>query len=223
MKQWTQREATQGATASPDAVNDELRAQQSSITTLDRDQLPADYVDNSRLVAGALLRSYSSSQYPTGSGEQDTVRLLSGAVDSNAWLAVAHTNYPGGWVNVSTGSGILLQGWKGGHLHIEWAGNGYIMGGMADGANVALPKTPRYLNLRITANGVAIAEKRGPAYHEAFRVIGSSLVPQGDVTIRLQYRIVQPSEDDLLVTTGAKIVPQAHLWGMRYFVMGRWR
>jgi len=54
-------------------------------------------------------------------------------------------------------------------------------------------------------------------------VIGSSLVPQGDVTIRLQYRIVQPSEDDLLFTTGAKIVPQAHLWGMRYFVMGRWR
>jgi hypothetical protein len=60
VKQWTQREATQGATASPDSINDELRAQQSSITTLDRDQLPADYVDDSRLVAGALLRSYSS-------------------------------------------------------------------------------------------------------------------------------------------------------------------
>ena len=70
MKQWTQREATQGATASPDAVNDELRAQQSSITTLDRDQLPDDYVNSTRLVLGALHHSYTASSYPAADGQQ---------------------------------------------------------------------------------------------------------------------------------------------------------
>jgi hypothetical protein len=101
-------------------------------------------------------------------------------------------------------------------LHIEWAGNAYVMGGMARGATIQRPYNPKYLNLRIIANGVTIAERRGPAYHEAFRVIGSKLLPQGDVTVRLQYRLTGPSED-------ADVVPQAHLWGMRYLAVGRWR
>ena len=36
MKHWTQRQALTGVSVSPDSINDELRAQQSSITTLDR-------------------------------------------------------------------------------------------------------------------------------------------------------------------------------------------
>ena len=56
MKKWTQRDATTGGSVSPGAVNDELRAQQSSITTLDRDQLPPAYVTTNRLKDYALLR-----------------------------------------------------------------------------------------------------------------------------------------------------------------------
>ena len=222
MKQWTQREATQGATASPDSINDELRAQQSSITTLDRDQLPDDYVNNTRLVLGALHHSYTASSYPTADGQQNTV-ILSDSLSANAWYCASHTSYPGGWVNVDTGTGIQLTDWKGGHLHFEWAGNAFINGCFANGANVAYPKTPRYLNLRITANGVTIAEKRGPGYHEAFRVIASTLVAQGPLTIRLQWRITEPSEDEPVFTSGGDVVPQAHLWGMRYLAIGRWR
>ena len=89
------------------------------------------------------------------------------------------SGYPGGWVNASSGNGITLTDWKGGMLHIEWTGNAYIMGGMAKGQTQPLPYSPRYLNLRITANGVTIAERRGPACHEAFRVLGSQLLPRG--------------------------------------------
>jgi hypothetical protein len=222
VKHWAQRQATSGGTLEPSAVNDELRAQQSSITTLDRDQLPDNYADEARVKDYALLRGYVDAQYPAGSGEQDTVvETYIGA--GNMWDSVTFRVYPGGWKNVSAGNGIELTGFKGGHLHIEWTGNGYIFGSMASGANIPSPDSPRYLNLRITVNGVTIAEKRGPGCHEAFRVIGSSLVPQGDVKVRLQWRITGPSEDDAVNTTAGLPVPQAHLYGMRYLAIGRWR
>lgn len=225
MKKWTQRDATTGGSVSPGAVNDELRAQQSSITTLDRDQLPDAYVTTNRLKDYALMRVYKDAEFPTG-GQQDTV-VDSYNVPANAWNAATFQIYPGGWQNCSDGVAETLTGWKGGHLHIEWAGNAYIMGGMCFGANQPFPKTPRYLNLRITANGVTIAEKRGPAYHEAFRVIGSSLVPQGDVELRFQWKIDGPSSDDAIFnsiapTPSSERVPQAHLYSMRYLAIGRW-
>ena len=223
MKRWAQRDATTGGTLSPGAVNDELRAQQSSITTIDREQLPEGYVTESRLKDYAILRGYIADQHPTG-GQQNTVTFdPSSDPTSNSWNAAAFRVYPGGWQNVSTSSAVTLAGFKGGHLHIEWAGNGYIFGAMADGLNVPTPKTPRYLNLRITANGVTLVEKRGPGCHEAFRVIGSSLVPQGDISVRFQWRITGPSQDDKNVTTAGMPVTQAHLYSMRYLAIGRWR
>jgi hypothetical protein len=97
------------------------------------------------------------------------------------------------------------------------------MGGMAEGRSAFYPYNPRYVNLRITANGVTIAERRGPACHEAFRVLGSKLLPQGPTVLRFQWRITGPGEDDCLITSGGNVVPQAHLWGMRYLAIGRWR
>ena len=48
-KKWTEREALSGGTVEPDSLTDEFRAQQSSITTLDREQLPDAFVDTTRL------------------------------------------------------------------------------------------------------------------------------------------------------------------------------
>ena len=220
MKRWTQREATAGATISPDALNDELRAQQSSVTTLDRDQLPGNYVNETRLKDYAILRGYVAPEHPTG-GQQDVAVL--DVPDGNMWDACAYRVYPGGWQNASNGTAVALTAFKGGQLHIEWTGNGYIFGSMAEGKNAVSPRSPRYLNLRITVDGVVIAEKRGPGCHEAFRVVGSSLVPQGDLSVRFQWRIEGPSEDDALVTQGAVPVAQAHLYSMRYLAIGRWR
>jgi len=220
MKRWAQREATAGATISPDAINDELRAQQSSVTTLDRDQLPGNYVDEARLKDYAILRGYVATAHPAG-GQQDVV--VYDVPDGNMWDACAFPAYPGGWQDASASSATTLTGFKGGQLHIEWAGNGYIFGSMASGLNVPLPMSPRYLGLRITVNGVVIAEKRGPGCHEAFRVIGSTLAPQGDLSVRFQWRIEGPSQDDATETTAGTSVPQAHLYSMRYLAIGRWR
>tara|TARA_R100001510_G_C7561600_1_gene141432 strand:- start:1 stop:666 length:666 start_codon:yes stop_codon:yes gene_type:complete len=219
-KKWTQRDATAGATVSPGSINDELRAQQSSITTLDREQLPNAFVNQTRLKDYAIHRVYTARETPTG-GEQTTAVYTLGA-PSNAWNATPFRVYPGGWQSISS-SAITLEGWKGGMLHFEWVGNAYVMGGMTMGRSALYPFSPRYVNLRITANGVTIAERRGTAYHEAFRVIASRLLPQGDQVIRLQWRLTGPSEDDALVNTGGFPVPQAHLWGMRFFAVGRWR
>ena len=145
MKKWTQRDATTGGSVSPGAVNDELRAQQSSITTLDRDQLPAAYVTTNRLKDYALLRVYKDSEFPTG-GEQDTV-IDSTNVPTNAWNAATFQVYPGGWQNCSSGAAETLAGWKGGHLHIEWVGNAYIMGGFSFGANQPFPSCAVRLNI----------------------------------------------------------------------------
>jgi hypothetical protein len=44
-KKWTQRELRQGGVVEPSAINDELRAQQSSMTTLDREQYDSNWVE----------------------------------------------------------------------------------------------------------------------------------------------------------------------------------
>ena len=220
-KKWTQREATTGATVSPGAINDELRAQQSSVTTLDREQLPGAYANATRVKDYALQRVYQASAYPTG-GEQDTA-VLTSPLANTSWNAAAFRSYPGGWVNASSGNGITLTDWKGGMLHVEWTGNAYIMGGMAEGRSAFYPYNPRYVNLRITANGVTMAKRTAPTCHYALRVPGSKPLPQAPTTLRCQWRITGPGEDDCLITDAGNVVPQAHLWGMRYLAIGRWR
>ena len=93
MKHWAQRQATSGGTLEPSAVNDELRAQQSSITTLDRDQLPDNCADEARVKDYALLRSYVDAQYPTG-GEQDTAVYTFACKDILSLTGQMYANRP---------------------------------------------------------------------------------------------------------------------------------
>ena len=175
MKKWTKRDATSKTTTSPAAVNNELRASQSSITTLDRDQLPA--------------------------------------------------TYSGGWLPGVSGTTITLTGFKGGHLFLEWSGNAYVFGAMADGASQTHPGTPRHMRLRILVSGVVIAERRGPAYHESFRIFGTGVFPSGDLSVQLQWRLVEPGSDDPIETNnvGNNNVVQGHLYSQKYFAIGRFR
>ena len=95
MKKWTHRDARSGNTVSPDGFNDEFRAQQSSITTIDRDQIPASFVDEARLEPGAILRTYADDQYPAASdGQQDADADTS--VASNMWIASSFQVHAGG-------------------------------------------------------------------------------------------------------------------------------
>ena len=219
-KRWATREATEAAAVSPGLVNDELRAQQSSITTLDREQLPAAFVDPTRLKDYALQKVWVSNQYPAASGEQTAV--ADADVEGKAWIAATFQGYGGGWTDVA--STPILDGFKGGSLFVEWSGNGYIFGAMSDGASEPLPRSPRYLRLRILVAGVVVVERRGPAYHEHFRIFGTGVFPPGDHALSLQWRISEPGQDDPMETTASPgNVMQAHLYANKYLAVGRFR
>ena len=220
MKKWTQRQADTGGAVSPGAINDEMRAQQSSITTLDRSQLPANFVDEARLELFSLHRVWAVDRW--GSTGEQTADTDSDVTTARSWRAATYQTYSGGWQSGTSGA-ITLTGFKGGHLYIEWSGNSYVFGALADGVNASFPFNPKYMRLRIVVNGVLVAERRGPAYHEHWRIFGTGVFPPGDLAIDLQWRLVEPSIDDALeVTTGENVV-QGHIYSQKYLAVGRFR
>ena len=223
MKKWTQRELRAGGVAEPSAINDELRAQQSSITTLDREQLETDWVDEGYLADYALHRVYADPRYPSGSYGEQTIQSDPTVTPSNGFLSITPKLDPGSWFDVDETSGaITLTGFKGGNLYVEWSGNALVFPVFADTTNLEFPKLPKYLSLRILVNGTQLAERRGAAYHEHFRIFGAANYPAGDLELRLQGKITGVGPDEPLVTNGDDI-PQAHIYSNRYFAIGRFR
>jgi hypothetical protein len=103
VKKWTTREVRDGASVSPDSVNVELHAQQSAITTLDREQLATNFVDEDRLQNYALHRVWHSPRFPTGDGEQQ-LQAADADTAGRAWLAVNAYNSPGAWFSADYGN-----------------------------------------------------------------------------------------------------------------------
>ncbi len=222
-KKWTKRQALAGGTVEPASVNDELRAQQSSITTLDREQFDADFVTESYVKQFAIHRVYHSARHPSTNGEQQ-LRSVTANTPTNGWLSVTPPKDVGGWFDVDYGSGgVTLTGFKGGNLYAEWSGNAYVYGLFADTTNLAFPKLPKFLGLRILCNSVLVVEHRGPAYHESFRIFGNGTFPPGDLTLNFQLRVTSVGPDEPLNDTTPKDLPQAHCYSNRYFATGRFR
>jgi len=217
MKRWTQREARAGGALSPDALNDEIRGQQSSITTLDREQLPSGWVGSTHLKAGALHRVWAASALPSG-GEQTTHRDQT--TPDSSWGCVTIPVSPGGWQSIGTAT---IAPFLGGSLFVEWSANTYAQNIFALGVNDGSPGSPNYVGMRILANGVTIAERQGGAYHQSVRVVGSAPLPAGPVTLDFQWRFTPPSEDAAITTSGGNTVPYAHIWNSRYLAIGRWK
>jgi hypothetical protein len=138
------------------------------------------------------------------------------------WVADTYQLDSGTWQDV-TGSTVTMSGFKGGSLYIEWMGAGYIYSAFSYSSVTARPGNPKYLNLRIVVNGVVVAERRGPSYHEAFRCFGSQQFPPGDLSVQFQFRITQATELDPLTNDGGDNVMQAHLYRNQYIAVGRWR
>jgi len=222
-KKWTKREARTGGTVSPSAINDELTAQRSSVTTLDREQFAPNFVNEARTTLNAIHRVYHSSRYNTD-GEQ-SLRSSTATTPSNAFQAVTPPLDVGGWFDVDYGAGnISLPGFKGGNLFIEWSGNAYVFGAFASTVNMPMPRLPRYLGLRILVNSVLLVQHRGPAYHESFRIFGAAQFPPGDLTLRLQLKVTSVGPDDPLKADGVpEDVPQAHAYSNKYLAIGRFR
>jgi len=222
MKKWTQRELRSGGVVEPSAVNDELRAQQSSMTTLDREQWDEDWVDETHLADHALHRVWANCRYSTY-GEQQT---QSAAADTpgNAFLSITPKLDPGAWFNMNPADGVIsLTGFKGGSLLIEWSGNSYVFPPFSDTTNLEYPQNPKYLNLRILVNNTLLVERRGTAYHEHFRVFGVGNFPPGTVEVQLQGKITGVGPDDPIETAAGEEIPQVHIYSNKYCVIGRFR
>jgi hypothetical protein len=224
MKKWTQRELRQGGVVEPSAINDELRAQQSSMTTLDREQYDKDWVEPTYVADYALHRVWVDPRYPSGDyGEQDT-QASDGEVPVNSFLGITAELDPGGWFDLASAAGtITLPGFKGGNLLVEWSGNCYVLPNFSDTQNQEFPQNPKYVNFRILVNNTLLTERRGTGYHEHFRVFGSRNFPPGDLEVRLQAKVTSVGPDDVIETTTPRDIPMVHIYSNKYFIIGRFR
>jgi hypothetical protein len=106
---------------------------------------------------------------------------------------------------------------------MEYGCNTYANNIFADGVNDGRPGSPAYVRLRILVNGITLAERRGKAAHGRCRVFGSLQLPAGDLTVNLQFKLTEASEDAALVTLAGGHLMQAHIYAGRYLAIGRWR
>jgi len=218
MKHWTQRETRTGGSVTPDSIQREMTSSQSSMTALDRSQLPAACIDATRLKDYALHRVYEV--IPWGTTGEQTV-LVNTAAPLNNFSAVTYQLYNGGWTTVAT---TTLTAFKGGSLMAEWGGNAYVYPASTEPALANIEGIPRYVRLRLLVAGRVLVECLGPASHEAFRVFGTGIFEQGDLPVEAQIRLTDATYDDILreVTTNDPIC-QAHVYSMRFLGIGRWR
>jgi hypothetical protein len=220
MKHWTQRQALDGVTVSPDSINIEMQAQRSSITTLDRTQIPTNLVDHNNTELNAIAQVWQDRSVGTG-GEQSAARDTKTV--SNGWQCITYSTGLTGWNSI--GSSLTLAGFKGGSLYGEWSGNAMVFPAFCSTSGNIYPGSPRYCGLRILVNGVPLVQRRGVALHEHFRVFGVGRFPQGDLVVQLQINITDADPNDILYVSGIgnTNVPQVHVYSNRYLFIGRYR
>jgi hypothetical protein len=219
MKRWTVLQATKGAALTPDEINAEIRAQQSSATTLDRSQLPAGFVSTPSLVPNALHQVWASRAFPT-LGEQTEQRDPD--VYDDAWISSTIQITSGSWFSVH-GTALTLTGFKGGNLFFEWSCNIYVNNIAARGLNDQFPGSPNYARLRILINGIVVAERRGGHLTQTSRVVANADLPAGDLSVELQVFFTPASEDAPAVDTSGDHVSYGHIWKSRYLAIARYR
>lgn len=223
MKKWTVWEARDGNAAQPTQINYELRTAASSLQTLDRSQLPAGGVDDATLATNALHQVWFYPRYPLTSGsegEQQAVRDSTISLTNN-WRCFSYQEAQGGWLNV--GSPITLTGFKGGSLLVEWSGIGWQWPAFTNTQENFDPGNPKHVRLRILVGGVSFCERLGPGYHEAWRAMGCQYMPAGDHQVLLQFQPTPIGADDAVVDNLGSRLAQAHLYGSKVFIMGRYR
>jgi len=222
MKNWTINQARPKDSVSTDSINDEIRVAASSIQSLDRAQLPQSAIGPTRLAAGALHKVWAEPFFPktaTKEGEQTNLRDTNTKLYS--WSAITYQIYAGGWLVVAD---YPLVGYKGGNLYAEWAGNGMVWGAPCIQTTNEYPGVPKYIRLRMSINGVTLAERYGPGHMEHWRLFGTTFAPAGDLQLRLEFSPTIVGADDPLETAiVANHILQGHLFSMKFFCIGRWR
>lgn len=222
-KKWTQRELRTGGVVEPSAINEELRAQQSSITTLDREQYDKDFVDDTLMADNAILKVEVAPIYPSGTYGEQKLQSATGDVPPHSFTGITPKLDPGSWFDIDPTTAISMTGFKGGNLYVEWSGNAYVFPTFSDTENLEFPMNPKYLSFRILVNSTLLVERRGVALHEHFRCFGAANFPPGLLVIRLQAKMTGVGPDDCIVNTTPKDIPQVHIYSNKYLAIGRFR
>jgi hypothetical protein len=220
MKKWTEHQSRDRHLLDAEQVGAEFRVAQSSMTTLDRTQLPASQFNKAHIKDGILhkmwVQEITSGTYP---GEINYPR------DANTpafqWIAPTYQTYGGSWQTLSAFS---LTGFLGGNLYVEWHGNGFVNGLCNQTLNNDYPANPKHLGLRILVAGVKVAEKMGPASGtHSFRVFGNAQMPPGDHQVLLQWRGTPSGPDDITENQSNQATMQFHAFGCKSLAIGRHR
>lgn len=223
MKRWTQQPPRDTQLVDTVGANRELQAQRSSLTSLDRTQLPSSAYTSARVQPYAMHRVWTfdgAALNPAHPGEQSILR--DGDTSAVAWAAATYNVFTTGWRTAFSPS---LAGHKGGHLLVDWVGNMLANNFFAQTIDQAFPGTPRRIALRIRAGGITLAEQVGPGWYGGnFRLVGGGFVPAGNVELELQFRIAgQGPNDHLEDYVGNQPLLQGHLYGNKVVAIGRWR
>jgi len=229
VKYWTEHQARTQQLAQAEQLSSELRTSQSAITALDRTQAPqsaysaANISDNSARQVWAT--NFDNPLWGTAGtlGEQTNFRSAAADTIGYQFRALQYQGYAGGWHAAHT---MPLNGFRGGHLFIEWSGLAAVFLAFSQTANNDHPPNPRYLNLRIRVGGVTMVENIGCARTMGnFRTFGSGLYPSGDLVVSFEFRFTLAGQDDAVVSQGVPVknLMQAHLFGCKALAIARYR
>ena len=225
MKRWTSHQARDKHLLDAEQINAELRDHQSSMTTLDRTQLPVTSFDETNFAPYALHRAYVVTLTPaTGSSEAGEQHIADAATPADQFQCATYQAYGGGYRTVYSGA---LTGFKGGNLFIEFQGCAYVNPLAHQTYNNSFPPNPKFLAVRILVAGLNIAESLGSGSGgcEGFRLFGSAQLPPGDHAVEIQWQGTPPGQDDPIVEASASAyhIGQYHLWSAKLLAIGRWR
>lgn len=225
MKKWTSHQARDKHLLDAEQINAELRDHQSSMTTLDRTQLPVTAFDETNFAPYALQRAYVITLTPAvGSAEAGEQSIADTNTPADQFQCATYQAYGGGYRSIFVGA---LSGFSGGNLYIEFQGCTYVNPLCHQTFNNSYPANPKFVSIRIIVAGVNIAESQGSGSGgcEGFRLFGSAQLPPGDHAVEVQWQGTSPGQDDPTTeASGASYhIAQFHVWSAKMLAIGRWR
>jgi hypothetical protein len=216
MKTWVNHQTRDGHAVLPGGMDQELSALRASFGGLDRTQLPADSFDEVEFSLYAKHRVWTA--FKT---QQDNV--LDTTIDGdNSWVSFTGENSPVGPMLFQQ---TTLTGHKGGNILVNWSANVLVSQWMSYTVNQTSARNPNHIGLKIVIGGLTVAERIGPCQpHDSFQLTGSAQVPAGDPVCSLYWSVTPNGPDDIFedVTNNAHLM-RAHLFGSKFFAIGRFR
>ena len=216
MKTWVNHETRAEHAVLPGGMDQELSALRSSFGGLDRTQLPADSFDEVEFSQYAKHHIWTAFK-----AQQDNV--VDTVVDgNNSWRSFTGTkSQVGPMLHQQT----TLTGHKGGNIMVNWSANVLVSQWMSFTVNQTSARNPNHIGLKIVIGGLTVAERIGPCQpHDSFQLTGSAQVPAGDPVCSLYWSVTPNGPDDIFedVTNNAHLM-RAHLFGSKFFAIGRFR